>query len=692
MTRGPWTAAALASLLGLLVLLLALGCTSGTPSDPGAGGPAGGNPDGSPVSIPEGMGALSFTIHWPGAEAGARLIPTGATQIVIEIYDGEETLPEVRLEVQKSDVVGGIYSTTVIVKPGEAKRIVVQALNARGEIVSQAEQTREVRSGQDVQVSLVLEPTGITNPVVTASAEPRVAGPGGTVTLTGTATDPDGTVVRYEWDTDGNGTYDYSSAVSGVTTVSPPDGKYTATFRATDNDGLKSTATVRYEVGTRPPEWVSVPASVSFNRGTMSDVQTLIYEEGIFPSPCRVEIAGAPIGWQPEPGASQATKSFVGRFYATDPTLAGSVVATLVLRDEEGRTNEEPVTVAITIFEGFHGMVTNLFSGSGIPSATVACTEFTASTDSRGEYLVFGVGTGQTRMNVTSSAIIERSFVVNYTPTGRQDVTVWPSTYNTTMFRALMLNDDATKRWMSPPTFVLYRQKYDSDPAADVAAADWAAMLDVVTNELPAISDNWLGGAPNIEVFPGRPNDDPRWTKSSSDPDWGYIEGQGAIGVAVRDTFSGGAAGLGGSMWDANYEMTGGGAVTLAGGGGYSDLRHVFRHEIGHAIGWSHPWTRIPGGESDPNLDLSVMNYINLSVPVWSNEFSDADRKAAKSMYHRAPGNVAPDYDPDNYVGFNSTGPITGAFYRDPLPGSGITPPPAVRFRIEGGRDIVIGN
>ena len=72
--------------------------------------------------------------------------------------------------------------------------------------------------------------------------------------LRGTATDPDGLVALYEWDFDGDGTYDWSNGTTGRAhwTYDTP-GNYTAKLRVTDNIGDFATATVSVEVRPRPP-------------------------------------------------------------------------------------------------------------------------------------------------------------------------------------------------------------------------------------------------------------------------------------------------------------------------------------------------------------------------------------------------------------------------------------------------------
>jgi hypothetical protein len=56
------------------------------------------------------------------------------------------------------------------------------------------------------------------------------------------SSDPDGTIVKYEWDFENDGIYDWSSSTTGVTDHLYPAGSgYTAKFRVTDDDGATAT-------------------------------------------------------------------------------------------------------------------------------------------------------------------------------------------------------------------------------------------------------------------------------------------------------------------------------------------------------------------------------------------------------------------------------------------------------------------
>jgi len=60
-----------------------------------------------------------------------------------------------------------------------------------------------------------------------------------TVTFTASATDPDGTVELYEWDFDGDGTYDWSSSANGNTEYQFTEGgNYTVELKISDDQGL----------------------------------------------------------------------------------------------------------------------------------------------------------------------------------------------------------------------------------------------------------------------------------------------------------------------------------------------------------------------------------------------------------------------------------------------------------------------
>ena len=85
-------------------------------------------------------------------------------------------------------------------------------------------------------------------PIASAGGEQSVQ-VGGAVSFGGTGTDAGGSIVKYEWDFDGDGIYDWSSGTTGSAThVYSAAGTYTAVLRVTDNKGATDTDTITITV------------------------------------------------------------------------------------------------------------------------------------------------------------------------------------------------------------------------------------------------------------------------------------------------------------------------------------------------------------------------------------------------------------------------------------------------------------
>ena len=68
------------------------------------------------------------------------------------------------------------------------------------------------------------------------------------------STDPDGTIVQYAWDCDGNGTYEVTTtAQTGTTCTFATVGTYTIGLRVTDSDGATGTDTASVTIGNQDP-------------------------------------------------------------------------------------------------------------------------------------------------------------------------------------------------------------------------------------------------------------------------------------------------------------------------------------------------------------------------------------------------------------------------------------------------------
>ena len=102
-------------------------------------------------------------------------------------------------------------------------------------------------------------------PIASADVVPSNGAVPLTVQLLGSGSDPDGHVVLYQWDFDGDGVYDWSSTTTGNTSHTyTAEGTYQAVFRVTDNHDLTGTATaVTTVVSVGPPGSPTATASAN---------------------------------------------------------------------------------------------------------------------------------------------------------------------------------------------------------------------------------------------------------------------------------------------------------------------------------------------------------------------------------------------------------------------------------------------
>ena len=91
-------------------------------------------------------------------------------------------------------------------------------------------------------------------PTAIASANPLTGDSPVTVTLSAAgSTDPDGHIVRWQWDFENDGAYDWSSTTTGTVTHEYPAGEYTAKLLVTDDSGKSAVATVKGIISIEPP-------------------------------------------------------------------------------------------------------------------------------------------------------------------------------------------------------------------------------------------------------------------------------------------------------------------------------------------------------------------------------------------------------------------------------------------------------
>lgn len=108
-----------------------------------------------------------------------------------------------------------------------------------------------------------------TPPTATANATPSNGAVPLLANFTCTGSVPNGTIVRYEWDFEGDGLYDYSSPTTGSTSHTyTTEGTFVAVCRVTDNLGFTGTArTTTTVIRSGPPGSPSVTATASPGTG-----------------------------------------------------------------------------------------------------------------------------------------------------------------------------------------------------------------------------------------------------------------------------------------------------------------------------------------------------------------------------------------------------------------------------------------
>jgi PKD repeat protein len=231
---------------------------------------------------------------------------------------------------------------------------------------------------------------GNASPTADFTVSPDAPAVGEQVTLDASAsTDPDGSIQRYEWDVDGDGSYETEGQTVGVTYDEP--GSYAVTLEVRDGDGATDTArrTVGVETANTPPsatfdyapgeptvgEAVTLDASAASDPdGTVAGYEWDVDGDGGY------EATGATVDYAfEEPGDHAVTLRVTDDADATD-----SVTRTVSV--SENRAPQPAVSVSPT--EPALGEAVTLdASGSADPDGTVASYEWDIDGDGRYEKL-----------------------------------------------------------------------------------------------------------------------------------------------------------------------------------------------------------------------------------------------------------------------------------------------------------------
>jgi len=274
------------------------------------------------------------------------------------------------------------------------------------------------------------------------------------------------------------------------------------------------------------------------------------------------------------------------------------------------------------------GIVTDIVTGEPVGGVMVSVAGQSCVTDAEGRYSLDNLAPGIDRVEVVGDLIIPRSLMAICEGRTNLNITVKGSDFNNAMFWASAGKRERIMRWKVPPKWVVYSHVLDSDPPQEFAPSDRQYLFQIIRRELPAISPFFSN--PEIELFKGRPNDDPRWTgKESAD---GFI-------LCAPDKKGGGRA---------NWHCSGGWVRRCTIRVNYRRAPKVWRHEIAHALGMAHAFDNekwLPLGVKDPN-------YRPTKLHDGVEMYTDWDKLWLHCVYSgfRPAGNVPPDCDPNNFI------------------------------------------
>lgn len=273
------------------------------------------------------------------------------------------------------------------------------------------------------------------------------------------------------------------------------------------------------------------------------------------------------------------------------------------------------------------GVVTDIVTRQPVSGVTVSITGQSCLTDARGHYSIANLKPGTNRMEITGDSIIQRSLMVDHQALSSLDVTVKMSNFNNAMFWASAGLRGKVRRWHTPPKWVVYSHVLDSNPPKVFASKERSYLLNIIRKELLMISSFFRN--PKVEMFKGRPNDDPRWTGKKSAK--GYI-------LCAPDKKGGGY-----TNWPSSGRWFNQAKIRV----NYLRARKVWRHEIAHALGMGHAFDNkkwLPLGVKDTNYRPTKLHQGVM--------FQDWDKLWLHCVYSgsRPSGNLPPDRDPDTFI------------------------------------------
>jgi PKD repeat protein len=236
------------------------------------------------------------------------------------------------------------------------------------------------------------------SPNATFTSSPEPANPGQTVNFNASgSSDPDGTIAKYEWDLDGDGTFETDTGTTATTSKSyAASGAVPVKLRVTDNGGATAQFTRTVNVQRAPtaaftltPNPANSGQTVTFNGSTSSDPDGTV----------------AKYEWDLDGNGSFETNTNATATVTSSYAAAGTVNVGLRVTDNSGATGT--VTHALTV----NGAPTASFTASPSPASTRQTVTFngsassvTGSTITKYEWDLDGNGSYETNTGATATA------------------------------------------------------------------------------------------------------------------------------------------------------------------------------------------------------------------------------------------------------------------------------------------------
>jgi len=310
-------------------------------------------------------------------------------------------------------------------------------------------------------------------PTASFTATPEAAPTATTVSFNASASDdPDGTIAKYEWDLDGNGTYETNTgtAATATTTYATP-GARTVGLRVTDNGGATTTTTRTVTAQNRAPSasFTATPSAaptgtqIAFNGSASSDPDGTIVE----------------YTWDLDGNGTYETAGFGKATTSAAYAKPGTRTVGLQVTDSNGA---KATTTRTIVIENRPPTASFTVSPNPAPTGTTVTFNGSGSSDPDGtiakyEWDLDGNGSYETSTGTTSST--SRSYAAIATLTIGLRVTDSNGATATTTRTLTVTNRAPTASFTATPNPALtgqtvsYSAAGSSDPDGTIAKYEW---------------------------------------------------------------------------------------------------------------------------------------------------------------------------------------------------------------------------